>query len=219
VTRAPRVALAAALLAAAGCTAEAPPPEPAAPVAAPEPAPPALGARTAQLVAAAIARTELPEVYDGSYVRIPYPNGDVPEDRGVCTDLIVRSYRALGIDLQQLVHEDMMRDFAAYPQYWGLPGPDSNIDHRRVPNLETFFRRAGAALPVSPDPAAYRPGDLVTWRLPGNLPHIGVVTDRRTPDGKRPILAHNIGSGPELEDMLFAFPISGHFRYALEPAP
>jgi uncharacterized protein len=213
-------ALAAGLILLLACTAPEPappPPAPAPPVAAPQPAAPAMGPRTAQLVGAAIARTQEPEVYDGSYVRIPYPMGDVPEDRGVCTDLIVRSYRAgLGIDLQQLVHEDMARDFAAYPQYWGLAGPDSNIDHRRVPNLETFFRRSGSALPIASDPAAYAPGDLVTWRLPGNLPHIGVVTDRRTPDGKRPILAHNIGNGPELEDMLFAFPITGHFRYALE---
>lgn len=169
--------------------------------------------RSAKLVAAAIQRTLEPEVYDGSYVRIPYPNGDVPEDRGVCTDLVVRSYRALGIDLQRLVHEDMRRDFSAYPQLWGLPGPDSNIDHRRVPNLRAFFARQGAELPVSGDSARYLSGDLVTWRLPNDLPHIGVVTDQRSPDGKRPLVAHNIGNGPTLEDMLFEFPITGHYRY------
>jgi uncharacterized protein YijF (DUF1287 family) len=169
--------------------------------------------RAGRLVAAAIERTLQPEVYDGSYVRIPYPNGDVPEDRGVCTDLVVRSYRALGVDLQRLVHEDMRRDFAAYPQLWGLPGPDPNIDHRRVPNLRAFFARHGAELPVSQDPAAYRAGDLVTWRLTNGLPHIGIVTDRRSPDGRRPLIAHNIGNGSTLEDMLFEFPITGHYRY------
>ena len=167
----------------------------------------------ARLVAAAIERTLQPEVYDGRYVRIPYPNGDVAEDHGVCTDLVVRSYRALGIDLQQLVHEDMERAFSVYPKLWGLPAPDSNIDHRRVPNLQTFFARQGAELPVSGDPAAYRPGDLVTWRLPKDLPHIGIVTDRRSEDQKRPLIAHNIGNGPTLEDMLFEFPITGHYRY------
>ena len=208
-----------ALLFAAACARPAPVAQPPAPVEAPAPAraaQPALGPRTARLIADAIARTELPEVYDPRYMEIAYPNGDVPEDHGVCTDLVVRSYRAIGIDLQQLVHEDMERDFAAYPPLWGLAKPDPNIDHRRVPNLETFFRRQGAELPISSDPSVYRPGDLVTWRLPGNLPHIGIVTDRRTPDGARPIMAHNIGNGPQLEDMLFEFPITGHFRYALD---
>lgn len=177
---------------------------------------PVVGPRTARLVAAAIARTEQPEDYDPRYVPIPYPNGDVADDHGVCTDLVVRSYRAIGIDLQVLVHEDMERSFAVYPPLWGLTQPDPNIDHRRVPNLETFFRRQGAERPISDDPSAYRAGDLVTWRLPGNLPHIGIVTDRRTPDGARPIMAHNIGNGPELEDMLFEFPIVGHFRYGLD---
>ena len=209
---------AAVLLVALACAAcaERPAPAPAPPPAAAAPPPAApLDATTAQLVAAAIARTQESEVYDGSYQRIPYPMGDVAEDRGVCTDLVIRSYRAIGIDLQQLVHEDMLRDFAAYPPVWGLTAPDSNIDHRRVLNLEAYFRRAGASLPMSMDPAGYRPGDLVTWRLPTGLPHIGIVTDLRTPDGKHPIVAHNIGNGPELEDMLFRFPITGHFRYGL----
>jgi hypothetical protein len=170
-------------------------------------------ARAAKLAEAAIERTLLPEVYDGSYQVIAYPGGDVLEDRGVCTDLVVRSYRALGIDLQQLVHEDMKREFAAFPKLWGLSRPDSNIDHRRVPNLQTFFERRGAQRPVSEDPAQYQVGDLVTWRLPTGLPHIGIVTDRRSDDGKRPLVAHNIGNGPTLEDMLFEFPITGHYRY------
>jgi uncharacterized protein YijF (DUF1287 family) len=169
--------------------------------------------RAAKLVAAAIERTLLPEAYDGRYFVIPYPGGDVPEDRGVCTDLVVRTYRAVDIDLQKLVHEDMSRAFSAYPKLWGLRKPDTNIDHRRVPNLQTFFERMGAAQPVSQDPAVYQPGDLVTWRLPTNLPHIGIVTDRRSDNGQRPLIAHNIGNGSTLEDMLFEFPITGHYRY------
>ena len=211
------VAAVLAALAGAGC-AERPVPAPAAlpPAAsAPPPAPPPLDPKTAELVAAAYARTQQSEVYDGSYQRIPYPMGDVAEDRGVCTDLVIRSYRAIGVDLQQLVHEDMRLAFAEYPPVWGLTAPDPNIDHRRVLNLEAFFRRAGASLPMSMDQAAYRPGDLVTWRLPTGLPHIGIVTELRTPDGKHPIIAHNIGNGPELEDILFKFPMTGHFRYGL----
>lgn len=174
--------------------------------------------RLATLLAAAQARTEATVRYDGRYLRIPYPGGDVPDDTGVCTDLVIRSYRALGIDLQQRVHEDMRADFAAYPPLWGLSRPDPNIDHRRVPNLETYFGRHGERLRVSQDPDDYHPGDLVSWHLPGNLPHIGIVSDQRSADGRRPLIFHNIGAGPQLEDMLFEYPISGHFRYGLEPA-
>lgn len=167
-----------------------------------------------KLVEAAIERTKHRVTYDGSYETLPYPGGDVPDDTGVCTDVVIRSYRSgLGIDLQKVVHEDMARNFTAYPKIWGLSRPDRNIDHRRVPNLETFFTRHGQSLPVSRNPGDYKPGDLVTWRIPGNLPHIGVVTDRRSSDGRRPLIAHNIGRGPKLEDMLFDYPISGHFRY------
>jgi uncharacterized protein YijF (DUF1287 family) len=151
--------------------------------------------------------------YDGSYVRLAYPGGDVPADRGVCTDVVIRALRAAGIDLQQAVHEDMRRDFAAYPRLWGLSRPDRNIDHRRVPNLETWLRRAGHALPVSADATAYRPGDLVSWRLPGGLPHIGIVSDRRAPGGSgRLMVVHNIGAGTRVEDVLLAWPPVGHFR-------
>lgn len=174
--------------------------------------------RLTTLLAAAQARTEATVRYDGRYLRIPYPGGDVPDDTGVCTDLVIRSYRALGVDLQQRVHEDMRADFAAYPPLWGLSRPDPNIDHRRVPNLETYFGRHGERLRISEDPDDYRPGDLVSWRLPGNLPHIGIVSDQRSADGQRPLVFHNIGAGPQLEDMLFEYPISGHYRYALEPA-
>lgn len=166
-----------------------------------------------QLVAAAIERTTHRVTYDGSYRQIPYPNGDVPGHIGVCTDVVVRSYRALGIDLQRLVHEDMSAGFDEYPDHWGLTRPDPNIDHRRVPNLQTFFERNGDVLPTSQDPDDYRPGDLVTWMLPGNLPHIGIVIDRLSRDGIRPLVVHNIGSGPKIEDVLFQFSITGHYRY------
>jgi uncharacterized protein YijF (DUF1287 family) len=165
-----------------------------------------------RLIAAAVEQTRHPVRYDGSYRRIPYPGGDVPADVGVCTDLVIRAYRAVGVDLQQRVHEDMRAAFAEYPKLWGLPRPDANIDHRRVPNLQAFLKRRHAQVPVTNDAADYRSGDLVTWMLPGNLPHIGIVTAATAPTG-RPIIAHNIGRGPELEDMLFAFPVTGHYRY------
>lgn len=167
-----------------------------------------------RLVAAAVAQTAQRVVYDGSYRRIPYPGGDVPADIGVCTDVVIRAYRAVGIDLQLRVHEDMRAAFAAYPRLWGMRAPDPSIDHRRVPNLQAFLRRRGAERRVDRrDPAAYAAGDLVTWMLPGNLPHIGMVADARTADGARPLIVHNIGRGPEVEDMLFAYPITGVYRY------
>lgn len=181
-----------------------------------EPLPPAPQLDTAfaqALIQAAVAQTSTPVTYDGSYRRIPYPGGDVPASIGVCTDLIVRAYRAVGVDLQVRVHEDMRAAFGSYPQLWGLSRADSNIDHRRVPNLQTYFRRRGAQLSISRDAGDYLPGDLVTWILPGNLPHIGLVTDRRSADGERLLIVHNIGRGPEIEDMLFGYPISGHYRY------
>ena len=166
-----------------------------------------------ELEAAAIERTRHFVIYDGSYVPIAYPMGDVAPNRGVCTDVVIRAYRTLGIDLQRLVHEDMRADFAAYPAFWGLKRPDRNIDHRRVPNLAAFFTRHGQSLAVTRDPAAYRPGDLVTWTVGGNRPHIGIVTSRRSLFGGRPLIVHNIGWGPVIEDMLFDFPITGHYRY------
>ncbi|MDH5558216.1 MAG: DUF1287 domain-containing protein [Alphaproteobacteria bacterium] len=173
------------------------------------------GGRPERLVVAAIDRTKHDVTYDGSYHRLAYPLGDVPANIGVCTDVVIRAYRAgLGIDLQQRVHEDMKRDFGKYPKIWGLSRPDPNIDHRRVPNLEIFLKRHGETLPITDNPEDYKPGDLVTWRLTGTgLPHIGIVTDRRAPITGNPIIAHNIGRGPELGDMLFDYRISGHFRY------
>lgn len=153
--------------------------------------------------------------YDGRYFSIPYPNGDVPSDVGVCTDVIIRAYRALGIDLQERVHVDMQSHFALYPskKLWGLRKTDTNIDHRRVPNLQVFFTRHGKALPVSSNAADFKPGDLVTWMLPGNLPHIGIVTHVKHPATRRWMIVHNIGAGPKLEDRLFAYPMTGHYQY------
>lgn len=168
---------------------------------------------TRRLIDAAIERTSHRVTYDGSYRRLDYPDGDVPDDVGVCTDVIVRAYRVLDVDLQKDVHEDMSAAFSAYPRNWGLTRPDSNIDHRRVPNLRTFFTRNGETLPVTDDPGDYRPGDLVTWMLARNLPHIGLVIDRRSTDGERPLIVHNVGAGPKIEDVLFAYRITGHYRY------
>ena len=169
-----------------------------------------------RLVAAARRQVGVTLTYDPAYSRLDYPGGDVPRERGVCTDVVVRAYRdALDIDLQVLVHEDMRRAFSAYPPLWGLKKTDRNIDHRRVPNLQAFFKRAGAALDISANGVDYRPGDVVSQMLPGNLPHIGIVADERTPDGARPLLVHNIGAGARLEDVLFAYRITGHYRYGV----
>ncbi len=167
----------------------------------------------AELITAARAQIGETLVYDGSYQRLAYPMGDVPRERGVCTDVVIRALRdAHGIDLQQKVHEDMQAAFSAYPANWGLTGPDRNIDHRRVPNLQTYLQRRGASLAVSSDPAAFRPGDIVTWQFGPGQPHIGLVSDRLTPDGARPLILHNVGAGTREEDFLFAYPPTGHYR-------
>lgn len=166
-----------------------------------------------RLSAAAEERARHVVVYDAAYERIAYPNGDVAPGRGVCADEIVRAYRLLGIDLQRLVHEDMRRAFHVYPKRWGLKRPDSNIDHRRVPNLATFFARHGTSLTPTLDGRNYKPGDVVAWALADGRPHIGMVTERRSSDGKRPLVMHNIGLGPQIEDMLFGLTITGHYRY------
>ena len=168
------------------------------------------------LIKAAKERTLYDVTYDGSYYSIKYPNGDVPLDIGVCTDVVIRSYRKLGIDLQKEVHEDMVKNFDLYPskRIWGLSRTDKNIDHRRVPNLRTFFTRNGKSLSVTNNPNDYFPGDLVTWKLPGNLPHIGIVIDEKSEDdNKRYLIVHNIGEGPKKEDILFKYEITGHYRY------
>ena len=165
--------------------------------------------------AAAIERTRHEVVYDPAYVALSYPMGDVAPNRGVCADVVVRALRVIGADLQKLVHEDMQKAFSAYPKHWGLRGPDPNIDHRRVPNLETYFTRIGARLPASNQAIDYTPGDIVAWNLRGDtggwLPHIGVVTDKRAASG-RPLVVHNIGAGPKLEDVLFNWEITGRYR-------
>jgi uncharacterized protein YijF (DUF1287 family) len=150
--------------------------------------------------------------YDPAYRALDYPNGDVPIETGVCADVVVRALRAgQGMDLQKLVHEDMKSHFRSYPQKWGLSGPDKNIDHRRVPNLQAYFKRAGWELPVSTRSGDYQPGDFVTCLVPPNLPHIMIVSDRANA-AKRPLVIHNIGHGAQEEDRLFEFQITGHYR-------
>lgn len=151
--------------------------------------------------------------YDPSYYSIKYPNGDVPKDKGVCTDVIIRAYRKLGIDLQKEVHVDMKQHFSKYPKNWGLSRPDSNIDHRRVPNLEVFFTRFGTKLPVTDKATDYKTGDIVTWMINNKMPHIGIVTHRKSADGKRNLIVHNVGAGQVLEDCLLSYKIVGHYRY------
>lgn len=154
--------------------------------------------------------------YDGSYESLSYPGGDVPMERGVCTDVVIRALRLLNFDLQKEVHEDMKANFSHYPKRWGLKRPDRNIDHRRVPNLQTFFKRKGWSRPVTDNPADYHPGDLVTCIVGGNLPHIMIVSDRTNEDGT-PLIIHNIGAGTQEEDDLFTFPLDGHYRIQLPP--
>ena len=152
-------------------------------------------------------------IYDPSYYSIQYPNGDVPSDKGVCTDVVIRAYRKMGIDLQKEVHQDMKTNFRLYPKNWGLETTDRNIDHRRVPNLMKFFERHGETLTTSTAPQDYLPGDIVCWNLGGATTHIGLVTDQRSTDGLRFKVVHNIGRGQVIEDMLFDYKIIGHYRY------
>ena len=167
-----------------------------------------------KLAAAARAQIGVTTLYDPAYVKLAYPDGDVPTERGVCTDVVIRAFRAMGLDLQKLVHEDMARAFSKYPQQWGLKSPDANIDHRRVPNLMRFFERAGKKLGVTKSPADYKPGDLVTCLVPPHLPHIMLVSDTPSPDDPHRFqVIHNIGAGARMEDRLFDFEITGHFRY------
>jgi uncharacterized protein len=170
-------------------------------------------------VAAAVERTHHAVRYDPAYVRIPYPGGDVPAATGVCTDEVIRAYRAVGIDLQKEVHQDMLAHRSAYPRNWATSarasagGTDTNIDHRRVPNLMAFFGRRGKTLPFSDDPRDYQAGDLVTWNLGGGITHIGIVVDQKSPSGRH-LIVHNIGAGPQVEDVLFNWKIIGHYRYS-----
>ena len=168
------------------------------------------------VVAAARAQVGVTTSYDPSYVRLAYPGGDVPRDRGVCSDVVVRAFRGAGIDLQRLVHEDMAAHFRDYPALWGLRGPDRNIDHRRVPNLRRYLERRGFALPVTTQSVDYRPGDIVSWVLPNGLAHVGVVSDRRAVLANgRLLVVHNIGQGAREEDVLFAWRQNGHYRWRI----
>ncbi len=167
----------------------------------------------ADIVTAARAQVGKTVTYDPAYVSLKYPGGDVPEDRGVCTDVVVRALRkGLSVDLQKSVHEDMAANFSAYPKQWGLKKTDKSIDHRRVPNLMTYLKREGFSLPVSQKAGDYQPGDLVTCTVPPNLPHIMIVSDRKNADGV-PLVIHNIGRGAQEEDCLFTYPLTGHYRW------
>ncbi len=168
-----------------------------------------------RFTAAAVERTHHSVRYVPGYVKIPYPGGDVPADTGVCSDEVIRAYRAVGVDLQKEVHEDMVKSFSAYPHpiKWLAWRPDSNIDHRRVPNLMAFFARKGEALPITHRAADYAPGELVTWDLGGGVPHIGMVVDQKAVSSGRYLIVHNIGRGPRMEDVLFDWKITGHYRY------
>ena len=186
-----------------GCTATAPPP--------PLPATP----RAARLIAAARSQIGITTRYDAAYTSLPFPDGDVPRAKGVCTDVIVRAYRdAFGLDLQALVHADMATAFAAYPRTWGLARPDPNIDHRRVPNLRVWLTRKGAALPIPPDAWGWQPGDIFTSLVNASGPHIGFVSDRRGARG--PLIVHNIGAGTREEDGLLAWPVTGRYRWSID---
>ncbi|WP_076923972.1 DUF1287 domain-containing protein [Pseudoalteromonas sp. EB27] len=167
------------------------------------------------IVSALLERTTHDVAYDGAYRSIGYPGGDVPENVGVCTDVIIRSYRKLGIDLQKLVHEDMQNNFTLYPskRIWGLNKPDKNIDHRRVLNLQAYFERHANVLSKSNKVSDYKTGDIVTWMLPGNLPHIGMVINESSQDTGNPLIVHNIGRGPQKSDMLFDYKITGHYWF------
>lgn len=166
-----------------------------------------------KIVTAARKQVGVTLTYDPAYVTLEYPGGDVPRDRGVCTDVVIRALRdGLTQDLQKLLHEDMRGNFSAYPKNWGLSKPDKNIDHRRVPNLQAFFKRSGYAVPVTKEAADFKPGDLVTCTVPPNLPHVMIVSDKKTEAGV-PLVIHNIGRGAQEEDVLFTYPHTGHYRW------
>ncbi|MFT4073915.1 MAG: DUF1287 domain-containing protein [Asticcacaulis sp.] len=174
-----------------------------------------LAGKAAELLAAAHAQTRHFVHYDAKYAVLPYPGGDVPPDRGVCADVVIRAYRGIGIDLQKLVHEDMTANFHLYPDLWGLKAPDPNIDHRRVPNLRVFFSRFGKSLPITHNPADYRPGDILTTR-PITRPHIAIVSDVRAWFGSGNLMViQNKGFGTRQDNELLSYEITGHYRYGV----
>ena len=166
-----------------------------------------------QLSDSALTLTKQKVIYDPSYFSLDYPNGDVPANKGVCTDVVIRAYRKVDIDLQQLVHHDMNENFEIYPKIWGLSKPDKNIDHRRVPNLMVYFSRFGKELAISKNPNDYKPGEIVCWNLGGGITHIGIIVNKKSTDNKRYLLVHNIGAGQVLEDCLFDYKIIGHYEF------
>lgn len=166
-----------------------------------------------QLADSAIELTNQKVKYDPGYFMLDYPNGDIPADRGVCTDVIIRAYRKFGIDLQKELHEDMLAHFDMYPKNWGLSRPDKNIDHRRVPNLMVFFSRHGILKPISNNRDDYKPGDIVFWNLGGGVLHVGIVVNKKSSEGRRYLIVHNIGCGQVIEDCLFKFEIIGHYQF------
>ena len=167
-----------------------------------------------KMLESALQQTRTTTGYTQKYYVIKYPGGDVPSDTGACTDVVIRSMRNAGVDLQKDVHEDMKANFSDYPQKWGLSTTDTNIDHRRVPNLMKFFERKGKSLKITKNGKDYKPGDIVSWDLNGKgTTHIGVVSNRWNPDTKRYLIIHNIGGGTRLEDRLFDWEITGHYRY------
>lgn len=170
-----------------------------------------------RIVDDALEQTTYTKNYDPSYVKLDYPNGDIASDRGVCSDVIVRAFRKGGLDLQKAVHEDMEKNFAAYPRAWGLTKPDPNIDHRRVQNLATYFTRQGKAREITMNPKDYQPGDVVVWDTGGNHPHIGILSTVLSDTNERFCVVHNIGAGAKLEDVLFSWKIVGHYRYEIIP--
>lgn len=167
-----------------------------------------------KLLESAVEQTSVTKTYDPAYVVIPYPMGDVPAEKGVCTDVVIRAFRRAGVDLQKAVHEDMTGNFSAYPKKWNLPKPDANIDHRRVPNLQTFFARRGKSLAITAKAESYQPGDVVAWDLDGKgLTHVGLVSNFYNETTRRYLIIHNIGGGTRAEDVLFDWKIIGHYRY------
>lgn len=205
------------LLSAASCQRPTPARSSAAAAAAPSPVARPLPANASpqlkQLLEAAGEQSKVTTGYDPSWVKIDYPNGDVPGDTGVCSDVVVRAFRKAGIDLQKEVHEDMTRARSAYPKRWGASGTDTNIDHRRVLNLMTYFDRLGKSLPITNDRANYLPGDVVAWELSDGVEHIGILTNLSSEADKHYLIVHNIGMGARIEDVLLAWKIIGHYRY------
>lgn len=177
-----------------------------------DPPPDTASPKAHEFAAAAEKQVGVTVSYDASYVQLAYPGGDVPVETGVCTDVVVRAMREMGADLQVEVHEDMAAAFDEYPGTWHLSEPDPNIDHRRVPNLQVYFERRGKSLPVTSVAADYQPGDIVTWKMPGGSPHVGIVSDRQARGESRFAIVHNAGRGTRVEDVLFDFTITGHYR-------